>query len=168
MILARFDDLEYVKQPITHIRHTVRVFLKTQNNKYIFMKIKGADDFGERNHLESVGGGVEDNESLNEAILREVREETGYVVSNIKSIGTIIDRYYLIGRETHSHFFVGNVDTTNRKQTYWTDLEKFLFDEMVELSEDEVITALNNPQTKIGKLIYRRDLLAFMKMLDNN
>ena len=161
MILKRFDDTEYPKSLITHIRHTVRVFLKTERNTYIFIKIKGSDDFGGRNHIESIGGGMEGIESFDEALRREVLEETGYELLDYSYIGTIIDRYYVISRETHSHFFIGNIDTSIKHEQMLTSLEELLFDKMVELSEEEVIEELNNPKTKIAKLIYQRDLLAF-------
>ncbi|MBR3841045.1 MAG: NUDIX domain-containing protein [Erysipelotrichales bacterium] len=164
MILKRFDDTEYPKTLITHLRHTVRIFLKTERNTYVFVKIKGSDDFGERNHIESIGGGIEGFETFDEALHREVLEETGYELLDYSYIGTIIDRYYLIARETHSHFFIGSINTTNKHETKLTSLEESLFDKLVELSEEEVLEELNNPKTKIANLIYQRDLLAFKNM----
>ena len=161
MILKRFDDTEYPKTEIKKLRHTVRIFLKTERNTYIFVKIKGSDDFGERNHIESIGGGIEGFETFKEALEREVMEETGYELLDYSYIGTIIDRYYLLARETHSHFFVGSVNTSIKHNTNLTLLEESLFDRLVELSEEEVLEELSNPKTKIAKLIYQRDLLAF-------
>ena len=161
MILARFDDTEYPKQNITHIRHTVRIILKNEGNKYIFLKIKGNDIFGERNHIETIGGGIEGYESMEHALLREVNEETGMNLKEYTYLGTIIDRYYSINRETHSHFFVGTIDTTDHRDLPLTDLEKQLYDGIVELTEDEVLEELQHPKTKIAHNIYQRDRFAF-------
>ena len=162
MIIARFDDTEYPKSYIDHIRHTIRIILRTQNDTYVFLKIKGSDDFGERNHIETIGGGMENNESFDDTIKREVKEETGYSLLSYDYIGTIIDRYYLIHRETHSHFFEGYIDTSKKDEVHLTELEKTLFDGLIELSYDEAIKELNNPTGRVAKLIYQRDLFALL------
>lgn len=49
------------------------------------------------------GGGVEKGESLEEACIREVKEETGYVVNTIKQIA-ILDCDYPKARIEHNYF----------------------------------------------------------------
>ncbi len=161
MILARYVDDEYEGGPITRIRHTVRVFLHTQNNTYLFVKLHGEDEFGSREGIESIGGGMEGFETFEETLRREVREETGLEIESYKLIGTIIDRYNLLNRENHAHFFVGEVDTTKQGETHKTKLEETLIEGVVELTYTDALKELTHPKNKISKLIYRRDLLAF-------
>lgn len=168
MIIKYFDDTLYPKSQINNLRHTVRVFLKNENHKYMFLHIVGVDDFGKRDHYESIGGGIEKGESKVMALQREVLEECGLVVNNIQEIGTIIDRYYLINRETHSHFFYGEVNTTKQMPRHLTDMEKNLFDGFIYLDEDEVLNALNyDHQNNVGILVMRRDYCAFDYFLKN-
>ncbi len=156
-----FEDTEYEKSYIDHERETVRAVLHTQNDTYVFVKIQGYDLFGERNHIETVGGGVEPGENLVTALHREVLEETGYTVLSEKPLGEITDFYNLIHRKTHSHFFLAEVDTRNCSQTSLTEQEKTLFDGLVELTADEALKILQNPENPCSRLIYRRDILAF-------
>ncbi|MCQ2981693.1 MAG: NUDIX domain-containing protein [Treponemataceae bacterium] len=165
MLNGYFEDNEYEKTYIDHVRHTVRAILHTQNDTYLFVKVKGADLFGERNHIETIGGGVEEGEDLETALAREVLEESGYTVVSARPLGEITDFYNLIHRETHSHFFAAEVDTTVRGETGWTDLEKTLFEGVVELTADEALKILQNPQNPVSRLIYRRDILAFTEAL---
>ena len=125
------------------------------------MKLHGVDEFGEREGIESIGGGMEGFETFEETIKREVREESGYEVESYRLLGTIIDRYHLIQRETHSHFFVGEVDTTKQGPISRTPQEQKLMEGVVELSYSEALKELTHPKNKVSKLIYRRDLLAF-------
>lgn len=161
MLNQYFEDDEYEKSYIDHVRHTVRAILHTQNDTYLFVKIKGHDMFGERDHLETIGGGVEEGEDLVTALHREVLEETGYTVLSERPLGEITDFYNLIHRETHSHFFAAETDTRTCAGTQLTDQEKGLFEGVVELTKDEALEILRNPKNPCSRLIYRRDLLAF-------
>lgn len=159
-----FDDHLYPVQPLSHTRHTVRVLIKDQTNNYLFLRIKGKDDFGERNHLESVGGGVEPGESLEDAVTREVQEETGYRIrSNITPLCVIEDCYYLIQRKTISHFFIVSVNQEDQGTSHPTVEETKLFHSLVWIPEHQVEEALNITKQlgSIGELIHRRDLFAF-------
>jgi len=165
MLDEYFEDDQYEKSTIDHVRHTVRAIIHTQKDTYLFVKVKGHDSFGERNHIETIGGGVEPGEDLESALAREVMEESGYTVLSARPLGQIIDFYNLIHRETHSHFFAVEVDTENRNDTSWTDLEKTLFEGVVELTADDARSIMQNPKNPVSHLIYRRDLLAFEESL---
>lgn len=170
MILARFDDELYPKSEIKRIRHTVRLFIRDENDLYWFLVIRGEDDFGVRDHYETIGGGIEKNESFEEAIIREVREEIGCVPYAIRPIGTIIDRYYLIGRETHSHFFSVRIDSTKQTVNQLTPLEQTLFFDCIKVKKEEVsdILSLDKTQSKVDYLVQRRDVWAWEYALKKN
>ena len=164
MILARFDDTEYPRSDIVQLRHTVRCFLRNTNGKWLVLQVDGNDIFGDRNHVETIGGGKENNESYEECLQREVLEETGYLVEKSWYIGTIIDRYYAIQRETHSHFFYATISSQKQKQRNLTEFEKTFELNIKEYTYDELIEELNHPKTRIAKLIYQRDLFALQNI----
>lgn len=163
MIISRFDDTLYPKKEITHIRHTVRLFVQDENDLYWFLVIRGKDEFGIRHHYETIGGGMEKGENFHSAIQRELMEEIGYEANEIREMGTIIDRYYLIGRETHSHFFKVRIDSNKKHERHLTDLEKTLFSDLVKIPKEEIATilSLEQCQSKVDYLVHRRDLCAF-------
>lgn len=163
MLIERFEDTMYEKREITHIRHTVRLFVQDEQGLFWFLVIRGKDDFGQRNHYETIGGGIEAEETYEEAIRREVMEEIGYEVEHIQEIGMIIDRYYLIGRETHSHFFYVTIDSCKPHERKLTKLEQQLFFGLVKVKKEDIVAmlALSEQSSKVDFLVQRRDLRAF-------
>lgn len=71
------------------------------------------------------GGHIEDGESIVESTIREIREETGLIVSNLESCGII----YWYNNETGDKYFVFNyrtevfsgelLDKTNEGRVFW-------------------------------------------------
>ncbi|MBQ9988086.1 MAG: NUDIX hydrolase [Erysipelotrichales bacterium] len=167
-MIARFDDDLYEKSEITHIRHTVRLIVRDEKGLFWFLKIAGEDAFGMRNHYETIGGGIEENESYEDAIRREILEEIGYEALRIQEVGMIIDRYYLIHRETHSYFFVVDIDSTKPHETHLTESEKTLFSGVIQIPKEEVCERLRPTSTshRVDILVQRRDLCAFEYALE--
>lgn len=164
MLITTMKDHLYPQQELDHVRHTVRVFLKNECNEYLFLHIVGDDSFGMRNHLETIGGGIEAGESQQQAVIREVMEESGYPIQKLEYIGDIIDEYNLIHRTTHSHFYIADVQKELFGAMNRTPEEQLLVQEMVWIKQEEVEAALE-PQKQagtIGELIQRRDLAAFI------
>lgn len=168
MIIKRFDDTQYKHSEITTIRHTVRLFVRDEQGLFWFLVIRGEDDFGKRHHYETIGGGMEAGEQFIDTIKRELKEEIGYEVREWKEIGTIIDRYYLIHRETHSHFYLVTIDSNKAQERHLTDLEKTLFAGIVKFKKEEVCGMLscNEDSSKVDFLVQRRDLYAFEYALE--
>jgi hypothetical protein len=79
-------------------------------------------------------------------------------------LGVVVDHYHLIQRQTVSYFFL--VDVLNQHpHTDRTDMEKTLMGEVLWLSEEECLKMLDKPVEKIGRLIQRRDKIAFLEAL---
>lgn len=163
-MIARFEDDIYPKADITHIRHTARAFIVDEDNHYLFLHIRGEDEFGVRNHLETVGGGIEQGETAEEAVLREISEEAGFDSAEIIcDLGIIEDTYNLIHRKTLSHFFAAKVKRSEQGKNHPTKSELTLFDDMVWIPQTQVESVLSDPRYRhmVGELVHRRDLCAF-------
>ena len=74
------------------------------------------------------GGHIEPGESFVDAVIREVKEETGLVISNVKVCGLKQwetrdgHRYIVICYKTCS--FSGKIVSSNEGEVYWTKLEE--------------------------------------------
>lgn len=162
MLMAILEDTAFRKRnnfPYNK-RWTVRVFAYTPEGKLAFLRIVGNDAFGKRNHLETIGGGVENDESLEEALHREVMEETGYECEIVESLGIVVDHYNLINRETISNYFIvkltNYVGNINRSEE-----ENELMQGMEFLSEKEALEALKKyKKGTVNELVQRRDYYA--------
>ena len=64
------------------------------------------DLFGHYDYFETPGGGIDQGENPEQAVVRECREELGYEVRILAEIGYVDDFYNLIGRENHQHYFL--------------------------------------------------------------
>ena len=69
--IGRLDDDQYEFEGYDHIRYTARALAENQEGRFGFLHIVGEDFFGERDHLESCGGGMEEGESLFDTILTQ-------------------------------------------------------------------------------------------------
>lgn len=165
-LIAHFEDAFWEDQPIDHIRFTSRVFLKNDLGQYAFLHILGEDFLGKRNHLETCGGGVEEDESFLDAAIREVKEELGVTAKNYQEIGAIIDRLNPIHRMTCSVFFSADLDGV-QEDTNRTEDEKILIDSVLWLYPDEVIRRLSQASSYVDAYVHRRDLRAFIYFLEN-
>ncbi|MFW6287942.1 MAG: 8-oxo-dGTP diphosphatase [bacterium] len=76
------------------------------------------------------GGHVEDGESIVESTIREIKEETGLVISNLVPCGTIYwyndetgDRYFVFNYKTNS--FDGSlIEETDEGEVFWVDIDR--------------------------------------------
>jgi len=160
MIIASFVDDIWKATSELKIRYTVRAIAEDEKGRLAFLHIVGKDIFGDRDHLESCGGGIEKDETPTEALKREVQEELGYKIKDYYYIGDIIDTYHLLNRKTHSSFYHVYLDTTDQHTSY-TEEEKALIKEIVWLNKKTVLSVLENDiRCPIGKLVQQRDAAA--------
>ena len=160
-ILGYFNDDQFPSSVISHTRFTARAIV-VDHDRFAFLPIHGEDDFGVRDHIETVGGGIEVGESAQETILRECMEEAGLEVEIREFLGVIIDHYHLIGRQTVSYFFLVTV-INDHKNHQRTEMEQSLMDEVLWLDKQQALEMLDREVGKIGKLIQRRDKAAFLE-----
>lgn len=78
-----FTDLE---EKADKTRFSVRVLLYNEKGEICVIK---SEKYG---YFQLPGGGIEENESIIEAAIRETREESGCLIKNIEAIGYTIER----------------------------------------------------------------------------
>ena len=90
-INLKLKDDQYEYTYIDHTRHIARAVLINDKNEVCLLKLVGDDDFGHRDYVETPGGGININEHVLDAVIREVKEETGLDVEVGKLIGVYTD-----------------------------------------------------------------------------
>lgn len=165
-ILGYFHDERYEGSPIEMIRFTARIYVFDAQNRVAFLHIKGEDGFGSRNHLESPGGGVEMNESFEEAAIREIDEELGATATNFKELGVVIDRYNLINRMTFSVYFSAQLKTLHHHH-HRTEEEKLLISSIQWLTLPEAMNRLHQADSDVDSIIHRRELAALSALAES-
>lgn len=165
MIRKVFKDDVFEETRITHERETVRV-IACFKDQYAFLEIERNDVFGCCKHLETLGGGIEANESHRQAIEREIREEAGFECEILRPLCIVEDVYHVLGRRTISYYYAVNL-IGEPKTVAYTEDEKPLIKGLVFLDKEEVLTRLSSPDIhSIQKLIYQRDLFAYQCYLE--
>ena len=109
------------------------------------------------------GGGVEEGESFEEAVIREVIEETGYVCRVIKK-GVTLKEYFTDSVWINHYFVLEVVEKTN---TSLTKEEKALGLEPVWKSLEEVMDILSSSESdhQDADAIHNREFLGFTQSL---
>lgn len=154
MILKEYYDNEYINTGYSNFRVSVRGII-IKDDKIGLLKIESDDLFGQRNHYEVCGGGVERGENRILALKREIKEETGINISNPVYIGQVIDRWNSLSRINAHHYYY----------CYYTSEDSFIKHEdengIVGIewkSIDDFILILKEPKFKINKMIHIREL----------
>lgn len=154
-------NLDYIGK-IEIVRHACRGIIIKDNNILLGYE-KKSDQYI------IPGGGLENNESNEECVIREVKEETGIVCE--------VKKYYLEIEELFSnmkhinHYFIVNIKEETNDLSL-TDLEKEedLITKWIDIneaisifSEYELFKDINIP--KYG--LYRRELIALKEYINN-
>lgn len=109
------------------IRNAVRVFL-IENDNVVCIKYKQ----GSIGIIDIPGGKIEENETKEEAAIREFQEETGMKISNLKEIGTMIteypDRIYSFTLFIAGDY-QGNPQNFEENDSFWIPINELLKEE---------------------------------------
>ena len=160
-VISRIEDDLYPYQGYDHIRQTARALAENEKGEFGFLHLNGEDYFGMRDHLETCGGGIEENEGIYEALEREIGEEMGYRIRKLEMVGSILDAYNLIGRITLSHFAYVLLDTSEEKPLHRTEAEEILISEIVWLKPLDALDRLKHHfSSNVDLIVQRRDAAA--------
>lgn len=162
-------DDQYEFKGITHNRIAVRAVVLNSENKVGVLRVYGDDTFGFRDYYETPGGGVKPGEDLLEALKREVLEEIGGIIDEIKEIGIVEDDYNLIQRHNIVYYYL--VKCNKFTERHLEDYEKKLIEQICWYSFDELIERFENiKDTGIAILQKRREIPIFKiakQMIEN-
>ena len=150
-------DTEYPFTGFSHTRPNARALLMNNQGLFAFHHILATDKFGQRDYLETPGGGLDEGETPEQAVIREVEEECGLTSSIITKIGLIEDGYNLIQRKNLNHYFF--VKVTGEGQRHWTPQEHTLIHALHWLTLEEAKAWYERlPNHGISQLIKQREL----------
>ena len=152
----------YPRSEIKINRKTVRVILVNERKEIALLHILGKDKFGDRDHYETIGGGVNEDEDLITSLRREVLEEVGYTIKNIKEIGKIDIEYCLLNRIDEGYFFYAEID--EYRGTSLEEYEKEIFDKVEWFSIDDIDLIYKKEVNNVGKMIHKRDYFMINKL----
>ena len=121
----------------------------TKNNKFLMIRHQRGINKG---YINFPGGKKEENESMDDCVVRETLEETGILIKNPKKIGYIefpeMNFYVHIYKSTE---FEGNlIENENEVNAFWVDKDKIPLEEMREADQNFM------PDLLAGKYINRR------------
>ena len=162
--INKLIDDQYEYSTITHTRSVARAILINDSKEVCLLHVVGIDDFGNRNYYETPGGGINNDESLEEAVLREIHEETGFHASIITYLGYVDDYYNLIKRHNITHYFLLKAESFDHEEL--EEYEKEIISEKVWVSFDKAINLYKNMnKEKLETLVSKRELPVLLKAI---
>lgn len=152
------NDEEWEFNGVTHDRQIARAIVFDDERYFYFVHVDRDDDFGRAICIETAGGGVEDGEDPDVAILRELEEELGASVEVVCKIGVVSDYYNLIKRHNINNFYLCRVKSFGEKHMTYDEIHEFHLSTW-KLTYDEAIAEYKkNRETPLGRLICNREL----------
>lgn len=150
------NDHQFPFTGVSHVRRIARALLENDQGLFAFLHILADDKFGHRDYLETPGGGIEDGETPEVAVVREMEEECGLKSKVVMLIGEVNDAYNLIQRHNHQYFFYALVIGQGQKR--WTAQEHTLIQQLHWLSLEEAKAwYIRLPDQGISQLIKQRE-----------
>ena len=155
MIELHLEDNEFENTGITHTRGVARGVV-IDNDKIVILRVKRNDEFGNASYLETSGGGIDDGETPEIAVLREIDEELGVKGEIITKLGIIDDYYNKIKRHNINHYYL--IKVVGKTRIHHVSKGDSLIDGILKLNFDEIFDEYkNNRRKKITRLVYNRE-----------
>ena len=139
-------------------RPVVRAICIDENKNYLFAHVDRNDRFGCLEHLETSGGGIEKDESDEEAIKRELEEELGVKIEILAYLGEVRNDYNLLYTTNVNHYYL--VRKIGECPRHLTEGEKHhLHLEKIVLDYESVKTSyLNMRKHRLGRMLYDKEM----------
>ena len=151
------DDYYENKCSDKPIRQTVRGIVVNERNEIAVIHIDYDDPLFEyRNHYELPGGGIEENETPEQTLVREMEEEIGYIVRDVHFLTECGIEYNPFNRIDNALVYVCEVD--KKTHTDYKGIEKEFIKGVEFIKLNKLIKIYKkDKQEKVGKMIYERD-----------
>lgn len=160
--ILKLKDNEFPFTYIDHTRKVARGILINQKGEIALNKLHGYDKFGSREYYETPGGGFKKYETSKKALIREMQEETGYLINIVAPIGIVDDYYNLIHRHNKNYYYLCKIDKYVGKKL--DDYEKNMIEKLVWVSIDAAIELYKNMDVSpVARLVINRELPILMK-----
>ena len=107
---------------------TVQVYLKKDNSYLLLYRNKKKNDMSEGKWI-GVGGHVEKGETIDDAVIREVYEETGLTVHSLQCDGEVLfinNDYEEMMYVYEINDFSGELKDCNEGELAWVDIDEML------------------------------------------
>ena len=151
-------DNEWPYEYTSHDRHIARGIVVDDEGYFYFVRADRDDDFGRAMVIETAGGGVEEGEKPEIAILRELKEELGAEVKVICKIGVVSDYYNLIHRHNVNNYFLCRAISFGNRSLTEDEIEKFHLSTL-RLSYEEAVAEYERCRdSKLGRIIGNREM----------
>ena len=152
------EDKEWERIGEQKVRHCARAIVVDEQNRFYFVQITRDDLFGQGTYIETAGGGLEESENAEEAVLREVKEELGIESELLCKIGIVSDYYHAVNRHNMNHYYLCKMKIRGEQELL--DYEKNDFQMKVLMLGYEEAVKLYESQTdkKLGRLLTNREL----------
>ena len=152
------SDNEWPDTGITHDRSIVRAIVYDDDGYLYFVRAERDDDFGRATLIETSGGGVEEGEDLDTAIVRELSEELGAIVEIVCSLGVVSDYYNLIHRHNIGNYYLCRVTAFAEKHLTQDEIEEFHLSTLKLTYEEALAEYERCACTPLGRLLYQREV----------
>lgn len=157
-IRLELQDTEWAFEYTDHDREIVRAVVFDEQGYYYFVRVMRDDHFGKAALIETSGGGVEENESLTDALKRELSEELGAEVQILCKIGVVDDYYNLIHRHNINNYYLCKVLSFGETHMMRDEIEDFHMSTL-KMTYDEALREYEKcADTKLGRLIANREV----------
>ena len=158
LIAELLDTVYKPAKKLTKVRFAVRALCFNALGEIAIIHIKGKDNFGVKNYYELPGGGIEENETPEVALVREMKEELGVKVKTIQSLGVVTYNFNLLGLKTIAYCYACTFNGNSKNK--WTKVEQAQIDEIIWLKPLALKKRLTSTKVKnVGKIIHKRELL---------
>ena len=152
------EDTQWEKTTITHDRKIVRAIVIDEEGYFYFVRLHRDDIFGTGVFIETAGGGVEEGESTEEAIHRELKEELGVKVEVLCKIGLVSDYYNQIHRHNLNHYYLCQIKSFGETEMTPEEQEEFQLSTLKMTYEEAVSEYQKCTSKPWGVLLANREL----------
>ena len=151
-------DEEWEYKGVTHDREIVRAIVFDDAGYFHFVRVDRDDDFGKAVYIETAGGGVENGENFDTAILRELNEELGASVKIVCKIGIVSDYYNMIHRHNINNYYLCKVISFGETHMTEDEINSFHLSKVKLTYEEAVAEYEKCRETPIGRIVCNREL----------